>query len=278
MNLGVVTLTIRILVVDDYEPFRRFLCSVLARQPQLQVLSEVSDGLEAVRKAQDQQPDLILLDIGLPTLNGIEAAKQIRRLSPNSKILFVSQQSSPDLVQAALDTGALGYVFKSDAGSELLPAVEAVLEDKRFVSRSLAGHDLINPEGEHQAEREKVASQTQLESAKSSPHGLRLYSDDLALVDDFADSIEAALKNGNAVLVVATESHRANLLQQLRTHGVDIDAAAEQNRYISIDVPDSLSTVVDTSTAEHGFPRFVPDAIIEALQTAKARSLHLEVG
>jgi len=277
-KLGVVTLTIRILVVDDYEPVRRFLCSALSGQPQLQVISEASDGLEAVQKAQDLRPDLILLDVGLPTLNGIEAARRIRSLSPDSKILFVSQQSSPELVQAALDTGAVGYVFKSDAGSELLSAVEAVLRGEQFVSSSLARHDLIGPQDEPRAERENIASHFRLQSDESNRHELRLYSDNTAFVDDFAHSIEAALRNGNAVLVVATESHRANLLQQMRADGVDVDAAAERNLYISIDVPDSLSPAMDTSIGEDGFPKAVPHAVVEALRATKERHLHLAVG
>jgi len=106
-------------------------------------VGEVSDGLEAVRKVEELQPDLIVLDIGLPSLNGIEAARRIRKLSPESKILFVSQESSADVVQEALVTGAHGYVVKSHAGSELLPAVKAVLEAKRFISASLANHFLV---------------------------------------------------------------------------------------------------------------------------------------
>jgi len=132
--------TIRILVVDDYEPWRRFTGSTLQKQPEYQIIGGVPDGLEAVRTAQELQPDLILLDVGLPTVNGIEAARRIREVSPNSKVLFVSQNSSPDVVQEALNNSAAGYVVKSDAASELLPAVEAVLEGKKFISASLADH------------------------------------------------------------------------------------------------------------------------------------------
>ena len=101
---------IRVLIAEDYPQFRRFLVSALQSRLDLQLLSQVDDGSQAVRKAQELQPELILLDIGLPTLNGIEAAKQIRSLSPHSKILFVSQESSTELVHAALATGAHGYV------------------------------------------------------------------------------------------------------------------------------------------------------------------------
>ena len=141
------TSSIGVLVVDDYEPFRNFICSKLSGQPKLQVVAEASDGLLAVQKAEELQPDLILLDIGLPKLNGIEAARRIRNLSPKSKILFVSQQISHDLVRAALDTGARGYVLKTDAASQLLVGVNAVLEGQIFVSQSLADRDFSDFSG-----------------------------------------------------------------------------------------------------------------------------------
>jgi|SRR5271155_23543 len=126
--------TVRVLVVDDYEPFRRLVCSMLGERPALQIVGEASDGLEAVRQAEELKPDLILLDIGLPTLNGIEAARQIRSLAPESKIIFLTQESSADVVREALSLGAWGYVVKARAGSDLLPAVEAVLLGKQFIS------------------------------------------------------------------------------------------------------------------------------------------------
>jgi DNA-binding NarL/FixJ family response regulator len=132
--------SVRLLVVEDHEPFRRFVCSTLEKRTELQVIGEASDGLEAVCKAEELQPDLILMDVGLPTLNGIEAARRIRKLSPESKILFVSQETSTDVVQEALGFGALGYVAKTNAGIELLAAVEAVSQGGRFVGAGLADH------------------------------------------------------------------------------------------------------------------------------------------
>jgi len=141
--------SVRVLVVDDYEPWQRFASTTLGKQPELEVVGNVSDGLEAVQQAQQLQPDLILLDIGLPTLNGIEAARRIREVSPTSKILFVSENRSVDVAEEALRTVAGGYVVKSDAASELLPAVKAVLEGKHFVSASLSGHGLAHPTHQH---------------------------------------------------------------------------------------------------------------------------------
>jgi DNA-binding NarL/FixJ family response regulator len=125
--------TIRVLVVDDYAPFRRLVCSTVGKRPALQIVGEASDGLEAVRRAEELKPDLVLLDIGLRELNGIEVARRIRKLSPESKILFVSQESSPDVLREALSLG-WGYVVKTSVATDLLAAVEAVILGKRFVS------------------------------------------------------------------------------------------------------------------------------------------------
>ena len=126
-----------ILVVDDFLPFREVICRALSEWDDIVVIGQASDGLEAVEKAESFQPDLILLDIGLPKLNGIEAARKIRKVSPNSKILFCSLLSSPTVVAEALRLGASGYLLKSDAPEELLQAVQSVLEGGHFVSSNL---------------------------------------------------------------------------------------------------------------------------------------------
>ena len=125
--------SVRVLMVEDFEPFRRFFCSVLSKLHHLQIIAEASDGLDAVRKAKELRPDLILLDIGLPTMNGIEAARQIRTLSPNSRIIFVSRESDPAIVQEALSLGA-GYLVKTKVASELRNALAAVFDGRQFLS------------------------------------------------------------------------------------------------------------------------------------------------
>ena len=135
--------SIRVLVVDDFAPWHGFVSTTLRKEPELEIVGNASDGLEAVQQAQQLRPELILMDIGLPTLNGIEAARRITEVSPASKILFLSENRSVDVAEKALSNGASGYVVKSDAAGELLPAIKAVLEGKRFISASLAGHFLV---------------------------------------------------------------------------------------------------------------------------------------
>ena len=133
------TAPIRILVVDDFEPFRRSICSMIRQRPDLTVLAEAQDGLEAVRQAGLLQPDLILLDIGLPLLNGIEAARQILKVASTARIIFLTQESSAEVVHEALALGAWGYVIKAQAGTEILAAVAAVARGTTFVSSGLDG-------------------------------------------------------------------------------------------------------------------------------------------
>ena len=116
---------VRILVVDDCDLWRDFSVSTLEAQPEFQVIGEAADGLEAVHRAEELKPDLILLDIGLPKLNGIEAENWLCQVAPNTKLLFLTQHSDTEIVRAALSNGAQGYLLKTDAGSELLPAIKA---------------------------------------------------------------------------------------------------------------------------------------------------------
>jgi DNA-binding NarL/FixJ family response regulator len=129
----------RIMVVDDFKEWRLKVCSILEESRELLVVGEASDGAEAVQKAQELQPDLIVLDIGLPKLSGIEAAPRISELSPGSKIIFLSQDNDAGTIQAAFGTGASGYVHKLSAGTQLLNAVAAVLQGHRFVTGGISG-------------------------------------------------------------------------------------------------------------------------------------------
>jgi DNA-binding NarL/FixJ family response regulator len=217
---------IRILVVDDFEDWRHQVRLLFQARPQWQIIAEVSDGSEAVQKAADLKPDLIVLDVGLPNLNGIDAARRIRHLSPNSTIVFLSQNNDPDVVRAALSLGALGYVHKTDVRSDLLPAIEAVLLGRQFVSSSIKGYKpahILATKAPHR-------------------HEVLFYPDDAVFLDSCTRFITAALGAGDVAAVVATESHRANLFERLKAEGLDVEAEIKLGRYIPLDVAKTLST------------------------------------
>jgi len=127
---------LRVLIVEDHEPMRK---SKLRGKLQLRIVAEVAGGVDAVQKAEELRPDLIVMDVGLPRLDGIEATPRIQKVHPKSKILFVTENCSPDVAEEALRSRGLGYVLKSKAEEDLLPAVDAVLRSKRFITFGLAG-------------------------------------------------------------------------------------------------------------------------------------------
>src|SRR5262249_13987990 len=148
----------------------------------------------------------------LPGLNGIEVASRILERSPVSRILFVSEHHSRDIAKAALATGARGYIIKSDAARELLPAMAAIVKGKRFVSTRLGGRIFEN------AKHEPIPEALRC-------HEVGFYSDDESLLDNFARFAEVKLRGGNSFIFVGTESHRNDLHQRLQAGGWDIDRA-----------------------------------------------------
>jgi DNA-binding NarL/FixJ family response regulator len=262
-------------VVDDFEPWRRFVCSMIQKQPGLQIIGEVSDGLEAVHKAEELHPDLILLDVGLPKLNGIEVARRVCRICPHAKILFVSQLASADVVRAALQSGAKGYVFKTEARSELLMAVNAVLRGDQFVSSRFVRHEFTGVSDTRDANR----AQTESFRATLSPrnmeiihrHSVDFYADQEGLLDSLTQFSGAALRAGRPVIVVATDSHRDDLLLRLQASGLNVAAAVEQGRYRAVDAAETLSTFMVNGQPDRArFLRVVGDLTETAARGARA--------
>jgi DNA-binding NarL/FixJ family response regulator len=132
-------LAFRTLIVEDYEEYRQFLRLTLLKETKFVVVGEALDGLQALQQAEELQPDLILLDLSVPKLNGMEACRRIRKVSPRSKVVILSQESSPDVVEAALRLGAVGYLLKSDA-IDLPQAIDAILHGAVFVSPRLKNY------------------------------------------------------------------------------------------------------------------------------------------
>jgi len=260
---------IRILVVEDFEPFRAFVTSSLEQHPEFEIIGELSDGLEAVGRAAELNPDLVLLDVGLPSLNGIAAARRIREHAPQSKILFISGDQASDIVEQALSTGAAGYLVKSDAGRELLVAVAAVLQGKQYLCSSLSRLHL-NHNGHHHPDPHALSKSKQ--GVSPSPQGeiagrheVVFYSNDSQLLDHLAQFIAASLNAGNGAVVIATGAHRENLARSLEAGGVDVAAALEQGRYIAVDAAELLSTcmvndTIDSNSFLEGFGQLISQA------------------
>jgi DNA-binding NarL/FixJ family response regulator len=218
----------KILVVDDYEPFRRLTCSILKQIADIQVVGEASDGLEALQKAVELKPNLILLDIGLPKLTGIEVGRQLTKLVPDTSILFVSQEAAGEVVREAIKLGAAGYVYKSRTNRDLLPALDAVIAGKQFVSSDLQGWE----------------SDEDAAVRGPSRHEVQFCSDDGVVVECFTRFIAAALRAGHAAVAIATKAHMEGILQRLKAESVDIEGAIQRRTFVSIDAADSLSAIM----------------------------------
>jgi len=128
---------VRILVVDDYEIVRRNICRLLASEPDFELVSQAATGFEAIKEAEQHQPDVVLLDISMPELNGLAAAPLIRKVAPNSKILMVSNHNNAGFVREAFSAGALGFISKADLGAEVVSAVRKVNNNETFFGKSL---------------------------------------------------------------------------------------------------------------------------------------------
>jgi CheY-like chemotaxis protein len=241
----------------------------------LQVIGEASDGLEAVRKAEELKPDLIVLDIGLPTLNGIEVARRIRKLCPECKILFLTQVSSADVAQEAFNVGARGFVVKAHAGKELLDAVKAVCQGRQFVSEGLSGHNCTSATDAQAPEQliyqDVIPSLVPAKAKVTHSHEVQIYSDDEAFLFGLTCFVEAALKAEKPVVVVATESHRKSLLQRLLANDVEGAVAIEEGLYIAFDVNEVLSTfMADDLPDPIRFLKVFNDLLASAAKMAKA--------
>ena len=227
--------SIRVLVVDDSEAWRNFVSRKLQQHSDLQVVGEVSDGPEAIEAAHELRPHLILLDISLPSLNGLEVARRIRQISGESRIIFMSENRSPEIVEEALLTGAVGYIAKSDAERDLFSAVVAFRQGGHFVSSSLSSPAFI------EIRPGKVGAH----STRELGHVVQFYMYDADLLSSLAALFGAVLRSGESVAAVMTSSHRNGLLERLIGQGMDARVAMEGGRLAILDAVETLNGFMD---------------------------------
>jgi len=238
----------RVLVVDDHQPWRRHLSSAVQASLGWCVIGESDDGPDAIEKATALEPDLILLDMELPTLSGLEAARRILAVDTQTRILFVSAHSSWDIVAAAMVAGARGYVLKSELGRDLLPAMQAIADGKRWLSSILTGR----------------GAQTQHR------HEIALYSDDTALLDGNARFVATALNAGKSAIMVVAHARRSRFERTLEAYGVDVEQAARELRYVPLDIAALFAEfMIDGWPDEDRFWKSASAVVIAAARASK---------
>ena len=236
---------VRILVVEDSDLFQGLTTSVLRERSNWQVVGIVADGLEAVRVASQLKPDLILLDIGLPKMDGVRAARQIRVIAPECKIVFLSQESSAGVVREAFKLGARGYVVKAYAKRELVAAIESVLRNGLFIGSGVmddyAG-DLSGSCITDRAPKHVFAPSVLRWTGIELTHEVHFYSASEVHLQRATRFIQTAITSGYSVLICATGTSRGDIREALQSRQLDVDDLAERGNYISLDAAEMVST------------------------------------
>ena len=235
---------IRILIIEDCIPFQRMIRYILEENRHLQVVGVASDGEEGVREAEELAPDLILLDIGLPQLNGFEVARKILAKAPQCRIVMVTQESSLEYVRESFAIGACGYVLKNRLTSDLLPAVKAVMRGERFASSGMrldCSPDYSVPLAEVSIPPTKACAYPRAAVPLVGSHNLQVYSSEKILLKGATSFVANAIRAGQCAVVVACEALRRQLLNKLRLLGMDMDAAVQGGQFIGLDVEEIVS-------------------------------------
>jgi len=201
---------VKILVADDHEIVRQGLRALLETQPGWQVVGEAVDGRDAVDKTKRLQPDVAVLDVSMPNLNGLEATRQIRKASPETEVLILTMHDSEQLVREVLEAGARGYVLKSDAGRELVTAVETVRKKKPYFTSRVS--EIVLDGYLHAGTRA---------DAFNAPRAVRLSPREREIVQLLAEGksnkeVAVALH----ISVKTAETHRTNLMRKLDLHSI----------------------------------------------------------
>ena len=202
----------RILLADDHEVVRAGLRALLEEQTGWEVVAEAADGRDAVEKASKLKPDAVVIDIAMPSLNGLEAVRQILKAVPSTKVLVLTMYDSDPLIQQVLQAGARGYLLKSDAGRDLVSAIDALRRNKTFFTPKVSQMVLEGYLDKNPREKEELETE---------PESLRLTSRQREIVQLLAEGKSS--KEVAAVLglsVKTAETHRANIMRKLDCHSV----------------------------------------------------------
>ena len=223
--------SLRILVADDHEIVRRGLVSLLKSHAGWEVCGEAQDGREAVDRANTLTPDIVILDIGMPNLNGLEATRQMLRHNPLSKILILTIEDGDELVRAVLDAGARGFVLKSDASRDLVTAVEALQCNKTFFTSRIAGMVLDGYLGQGAPAAEGKQALPTLSGREREV---------VQLLAEGKTSKEIASYLHLSVKTV--ETHRTNIMRKVNLHSVgELVLYAVKNKIVQVAIfPNSL--------------------------------------
>jgi DNA-binding NarL/FixJ family response regulator len=244
----------------EFHQFQTFIAPILQQRPNWHVVAVATEPSDAVRLARHLHPDLILLDLDLPRMNGINAARQIRMVSPESKIVFLSRESSASVLRELLEFGVLGYVKKDYASSELIAAMEAVLQHRQFIGSGGASHELTGA-GESRTERHikevltEMASPSREKPISPPSHEIQFYSEDRVLLDRLSGFVEAALRAGHSAAVCATRPWRDHLVYALQGRDFDVDDLIRRRNYMAFDAVKTLSAFTTGESLDR--PKFL---------------------
>ncbi|MFY9559350.1 MAG: response regulator transcription factor [Terriglobales bacterium] len=217
----------RILVADDHEVVRRGLCALLRNQPEWEVCGEAGDGREAVEKVLTLKPEVVILDIGMPNLNGLEATRQILKANPQIKVLILTLHDSDQVVQEVLNAGARGFLLKTDAARDLVAAVEALRRDKIYFTPKVAAMVLAG-----YLRRENGSAPEPPARSRLTPREREI----VQLLAEGKSSKEVAVALG--LSVKTAETHRSNIMRKLELHSVsDLVLYAVRNNIVHVVVP-----------------------------------------
>jgi len=217
----------RIFIADDHEVVRKGLISLLEAQPGWEVCGEAGDGREAVEKAAELKPDIIILDIGMPSLNGLEATRQILKVNPDAKILVLTLHDSDSVVREVLNAGARGFLLKSDAARDLVAAAEALRRDKTYFTSKVAAMVL-----EGYLKGGVAPSPTQVTRNRLTPREREI----VQLLAEGKSTKEVAVALG--LSVKTAETHRSNIMRKLQIHSVsDLVLYAVRNNIVHVVQP-----------------------------------------